>query len=230
MVGEVLSLKNGKYKAVKLLGLKSFFEKNRKYSEMFDSQEISERELKKISSLKSPNQVILELEMPDPEKDVKSLENQFSVYLEDIRDPGNMGTIIRTADWFGVQSVLCTENSVDLYNPKVLQASMGSFARVNLIRIDPESLFKEIDRWKIFPLIATQMTGENIYTTKLPDKGILFFGNESMGLSETILAKCHKKISIPSQSPDSRPESLNLSISVGIFLSERAGRLIRNEN
>jgi TrmH family RNA methyltransferase len=173
---------------------------------------INEIELKKISSLKTPNDVLLVARMFDETIDYQEVRTGISLYLDGIQDPGNMGTIIRTADWFGIRTVFCSPNSVSLYNSKVLQATMGAFLRVKVV----ESSFLElIDQFVDLPLYGTVLGGENIFKTKLEKKGIIVIGSEGRGISEEVLDKLDHKITIPSNSSDGA-ESLNAAVATGI--------------
>ena len=173
---------------------------------------ISEAELKKISNLKTPNKVLAIFKFPD----IKPIDDrEWILALDDIRDPGNLGTIIRLCDWFGIQHLVCSENTVDCFNPKVLQATMGSIARVNIVYTD---LLQFITDFKGL-VYGTFMDGEPVYTIKLPQKGILVMGNEANGISNEIKNKVDKKISIP-QFGSKQTESLNVATAAAIFLNE----------
>ena len=173
---------------------------------------ISEAELKKISNLKTPNKVLAIFKFPD----IKPIDDrEWILALDDIRDPGNLGTIIRLCDWFGIQHLVCSENTVDCFNPKVLQATMGSIARVNIVYTD---LLQFITDFKGL-VYGTFMDGEPVYTIKLPQKGILVMGNEANGISNEIKNKVDKKISIP-QFGGRQTESLNVATAAAIFLNE----------
>src|SRR3989304_8063788 len=136
---------------------------------------INEAELKKISALKTPNQVLAIAKIPENYTD-NNLENALCLVLEDIQDPGNFGTIIRTADWFGIKSIFCSENTVDLFNEKVIQSSMGSVFRINIVYMDIIDLIEK-NKNKI-PVFGTFTTGDNIFNLNLPPKGLIVFGNE----------------------------------------------------
>ena len=173
---------------------------------------ISEAELKKISNLKTPNKVLAIFKFPD----IKPIDDrEWILALDDIRDPGNLGTIIRLCDWFGIQHLVCSENTVDCFNPKVLQATMGSIARVNIVYTD---LLQFITDYKGL-VYGTFMDGEPVYNIKLPQKGILVMGNEANGISNEIKNKVDKKISIP-QFGGRQTESLNVATAAAIFLNE----------
>src|SRR5690606_9323670 len=140
----------------------------------------------------------------------------LTVVLDNVRDPGNMGTIIRLCDWFGIKQLVCSESSVDIYNPKVVQATMGSIARVNVIYADLGAFLKD----SAVPVYGTFMEGENIYTQKLPESGIIVMGNEANGIAPDIEALVSHKIAIPRFGDLQETESLNVATAAAIILSE----------
>ncbi|MDX1773887.1 RNA methyltransferase [Oceanihabitans sediminis] len=174
---------------------------------------ISENELKKISFLKTPNKALAVFEIPK-EVDVKA--NKLIVALDAVRDPGNLGTIIRLCDWFGISDLVCSETTVDCFNPKVIQATMGSITRVNVKYLDLEKFLKE-NKTEVF---GAFMDGENVYKSTLPEKGILVLGNEANGISEAVEALVTKRISIPRFGDLQATESLNVATAGAILLSE----------
>jgi len=151
---------------------------------------ISEAELKKISFLKTPNKALALFKITD--NAVVNAEGLI-VALDDVRDPGNLGTIIRLCDWFGVKQLVCSEATVDCYNPKVIQATMGSLTRVNVVYTNLENYLSETK----LPVFGAFMDGKNVYQTELPTDGILVMGNEANGVSEKISKFITKKIAIP---------------------------------
>jgi TrmH family RNA methyltransferase len=173
---------------------------------------ISEVDLKKMSSLKSPNKILGIFKFPQPRK---VDENDWILALDDVRDPGNLGTIIRLCDWFGIKHLVCSEQTVDCYNPKVLQATMGSITRVNIIYTD---LVNYIEKSEL-PVYGTFMDGNTVYSSKLPSKGILVMGNEANGISSEIENLVNLKVSIP-QFGSKATESLNVATATAIFLNE----------
>ncbi|QHI38499.1 23S rRNA (guanosine-2'-O-)-methyltransferase RlmB [Kordia antarctica] len=174
---------------------------------------ISEAELKKISFLKTPNKALALFKISDDK--IASAEG-FIVALDDVRDPGNLGTIIRLCDWFGVKQLVCSEATVDCYNPKVIQATMGSLTRVNVVYTD---LGKYLAEAKL-PVFGAFMDGDNVYKTKLPKDGILVMGNEANGVSEEVSKLITQKISIPRFGEIQATESLNVATATGILLNE----------
>jgi len=175
---------------------------------------IDEKELKKISFLSTPNVGLALCELPNNDENIKL--NGLTIALDDIRDPGNLGTIIRLADWFGVENILCTKESVDLYNPKVVMSTMGSFTRVKVHYIELES-FLSTYKGNIF---GTFMEGESIYEQKLPQEGILVMGNEANGISKPIEDLTTNKLSIPFFGKNGSTESLNVAVATSVILGE----------
>nr|WP_315027969.1 RNA methyltransferase [uncultured Chryseobacterium sp.] len=174
---------------------------------------ISENELKKISFLKTPKDSVAVCYLGDEEK----LEDKsIQLVLDGIQDPGNLGTIIRLADWFGIEQIICSEDTVDVYNPKVIQATMGSFTRVNLIYTDLVEYLSKTENVNI----GTDMEGENIYTFEKPEKINLILGNEGNGMRPETEKLLHKSISIPRFGKSQSTESLNVSMAAGIILGQ----------
>ncbi len=175
--------------------------------------QISNQELKKISFLKTPNNALAIFKMPE----AKTIDFEgLIVALDDVRDPGNLGTIIRLCDWFGVKDLLCSQETVDCYNPKVIQATMGSITRVNISYVDLESVLRD-HRVETF---GAFMDGENVYDSDLPDKGVLVLGNEANGIHESVEAHITKRIAIPRFGDLQKTESLNVANAAAILLSE----------
>ena len=174
---------------------------------------ISEKDLQKISNLKTPNKVLGIFKIPD---EIPLQKNGVTIALDAINDPGNLGTIIRLCDWFGVSQLVCSKDTVDCYNQKVVQASMGSLTRVSIIYTDLETYLHETH----LPTFIADMDGENIYKTTLPKEAILIMGNEANGVSDEIKALIKNKISIPRFGETQRTESLNVATATAILLSE----------
>lgn len=174
---------------------------------------ISDVELKKISALTVPNNCLAVFKIPS-EKVFN--EKGLIVALDSIRDPGNLGTIIRICDWFGVEQIVCSQDTVDVYNPKVIQATMGSISRVNFIYTDLVSVLQETK----LPVFGTFMNGENIYKMDVPQEGIIVMGNEANGISKAIENTVKNKIAIPRFGALQKTESLNVATATAIILSE----------
>jgi TrmH family RNA methyltransferase len=179
------------------------------------SLEISPVELGKISSLKTPNQVLAVVRIPDHHLDTEKLKHGLTIALYDIRDPGNMGTIIRSAEWFGIEHILCSRECVDIYNPKVVQASMGSIARVKVFYQDLADFFSDHEDLQVY---GASMDGKSIYEETLSEDSILLIGSESHGIPEKLHPFIDKSISIPPVG--GFPESLNAGVAASIILSE----------
>ena len=174
---------------------------------------ISEKDLQKISNLKSPNKVLGLFKIPD-EKPLQ--QKGLTIVLDAINDPGNLGTIIRLCDWFGVSQLICSKDTVDCYNPKVVQASMGSLTRISIQYIALENYLQETN----LPSFIADMNGENVYKSTLPKEAILVMGNEANGVSDEIRALIKNKISIPRFGETQETESLNVATATAILLSE----------
>ncbi len=173
---------------------------------------VPESDLRKISSLKNPNNVLGIFKIPKP---LKVDLDDWILALDDVRDPGNLGTIIRLCDWFGIQHLVCSRNTVDCYNPKVLQATMGSIARVNIVYTDLNVFLAKSG----LPVYGTFMDGDGIYSSLLPKKGILVMGNEANGISNEIENLVDSKVGIPRYGSKAT-ESLNVATATAIFLNE----------
>jgi TrmH family RNA methyltransferase len=174
---------------------------------------ISEADLKKISNLKTPNKVVGIFKIPN---EIPVKKEGLILALDAINDPGNLGTIIRLCDWFGVTQLICSTKTVDCYNAKVVQASMGSLTRVSIHYLDVLTYLSETK----LPTFIADMEGENVYKTQLPKEGILIMGNEANGISETIKGFVKNKLSIPRFGKIQETESLNVSTATAILLSE----------
>ena len=172
---------------------------------------ITNSQLKSISSQKTPNGTLAVFNIAD-----KSIEDSsFYVVLDNISDPGNLGTIIRTCEWFGINQIICSNSSVDCYNPKVIQSSMGSLSRVNVIYSDILKFLKS----KKLPIYAADLNGKKIGKSKISDKCIWVFGSESHGISQKIKKLVDISFTIPKYKEDVKTESLNISTSLAIILS-----------
>lgn len=180
---------------------------------------VSENELKKISSQKTPQGVIAVFERPSSQINISSLKNQLSLALDDIQDPGNLGTIIRLADWFGISDIFCSLHTTDIYNSKTIQSTMGAIARVRVHYVDLAEFLKNLD--KNIPVYGTFMDGENIYENNLTPNGIIVMGNEGNGISEDVAKYISKRLLIPNfSSNSSTSESLNVSVATAITVAE----------
>ena len=205
-----------------------------KYSKLIQSkqleiQEITSDELKKISDLVTPNQILAVAEIPFPDSEYIYTPGTISIMLDGIRDPGNMGTILRTADWFGIKKLICSTDSVDIFNPKVVQASMGSIGRVEASYLDLELFLKQIS--PEIPVYGALLHAPSITEKKFTKAGIILVGSESHGISEKLIPFINEPVHIPRFSfSDSlnKTESLNASIANGIICYEICKQLSLN--
>ena len=178
------------------------------------STQITESDLKRISFLTNPDDHLAIFRIP--EKKIID-ESKLLLGLDGINDQGNLGNIIRTCDWYNITDIICSNGSVDCFNPKVVQSAMGSLSRVNITYLDLKKYLSS----KSFNKIGTFLNGESIFETKINfDKGILVFGNEANGISSNVENELKQKITIPRNNSKNYQESLNLSNSVGIILSQ----------
>lgn len=178
---------------------------------------VSEDELKKISSYESPNMVLAVVKIPEAKDVTPDIFSDIVIALDDIRDPGNLGMIIRTADWFGIKNIVCSSQSVDAYNPKVIQSTMGSFTRVTVYYTDLFACLKKLP--EEIRIYGSMLDGEYINNKKL-EKGIIIIGNESNGISEELLPLIHERISIPPFAVSGSAESLNAAIAAAVICYE----------
>lgn len=174
---------------------------------------ISDADLKKISALTTPNTCLAVFKIP---KEKPVLNKGLIVALDTIRDPGNMGTILRLCDWFGINQVVCSKETVDLYNPKVVQSTMGSIARVNVNYLN----LKDFLETTSLPIYGTFMDGEDLYNSEITNEGIIILGNEAKGISKEIEELVTKRITIPRFGNLQQTESLNVATATAIVLSE----------
>lgn len=186
-----------------------------------EQTEVSEDDLQKISALTTAQSVLAVAAIPEPELDFASLANGLSLVLDDIHDPGNLGTMLRIADWFGIKTILCSEETVECFNPKVVQGAMGSLFRVSVFYGDLGELFQRNTEELKLPVYGTVMDGENIFTADLKSGGFIIMGNESSGINPELFGYIDHKISIPAfHNSDNGPDSLNVAIAAGIVCAE----------
>ena len=169
--------------------------------------------MKKISALATQNSCLGVFRI---QADKKIIESGLILALDSIRDPGNLGTILRLCDWFGIDQIVCSKDAVDIYNPKVVQATMGSIARVNVNYIDLENFIGQTQ----LPVFGTFMQGSTIYKTDLPQEGIIVMGNEANGISPELEKLIKNRLTIPRFDSLQKTESLNVATATAIVLSE----------
>jgi len=191
-------------------------------------QEITAVELKKVSDLVTPNQVLAIAVIPETSLPEPSELTAMTLALDGIRDPGNMGTMIRTADWFGISNIICSSDCVDIYNPKVVQATMGSFSRINVFYTDLLNYFRELP--SEIPVFGALLEGPDITKKKFTSQGIILIGSESHGISESLIPYINEPLHIPRFSKSetlNSAESLNASIANGIICYEICKQLFK---
>ena len=191
---------------------------------------ITDDELHRISFLQHPQEILAVFEMPtlnsqpipeqsSPTRSLSTLNSQLSLALDGIQDPGNLGTIIRIADWFGISTIYCSPETADVYNPKVVQATMGSLAHVQVVYTDLLALVSQLP--PSYPVYGTLLDGENIYQQELTSEGIIVMGNEGNGISQALREHINRRLLIPDfHTGELRAESLNVAIATAITCSE----------
>jgi RNA methyltransferase, TrmH family len=185
-----------------------------------ETEVVTESELQKISFLKTPQEVMAVVRIPEYEFESNPFKNKLSIILDTIQDPGNLGTIIRLADWFGIGNIICSLDTADVFNPKVVQSTMGAIFRVKIYYRPLEQILPELKNMGL-PIYGAALDGENIYDTPLSENGIIIMGNESKGLKESFQPFLHKKLFIPNfPIGQKNTESLNVGIATAIICAE----------
>ncbi len=213
LVGDLL----GHFSCQFLLATSEWLSRNQPLS-VTDVTEVSEEELSRASLLKTPQQVLAVFRQPDEKTDVSVISRSLCLALDDVQDPGNLGTIIRLADWFGIEHIFCSPNTVDIYNPKTVQATMGGIARVRLHYTPLPELIRSL---KDIPVYGTFLDGENMYGQSLSKNGLIVMGNEGNGIGKEVKSLINRKLYIPNY-PASREsaESLNVAIATAVVCAE----------
>ncbi len=200
-----------------LVALPSWLEKNPsiKADEII---EVTIDELSRASLLKTPQDVLAVFEQPHYDISADIVTHSLCLALDDVQDPGNLGTIIRLADWFGIEHIFCSQGTVDVYNPKVVQATMGALARVKLHYCNLSSLITSMSN---IPIYGTFLDGNNIYGETLSNNGLIVMGNEGNGVSKEVAQLINKRLYIPSYPPTRETsESLNVAIATAVVCAE----------
>lgn len=213
LVGDLL----GHFPCKLLIALPSWLQKNT-HIIADEVIEVSFDELSRASLLKNPQDVLAVFDQPIYETSIEVMNQSLCLALDDIQDPGNLGTIIRLADWFGIEHIFCSYGTVDVYNPKVVQATMGALARVKIHNCNLVAL---ISSMKNIPIYGTFLDGNNIYEETLSNNGLIVMGNEGNGVSEEVSRLINKRLYIPNY-PSSREtsESLNVAIATAVTCAE----------
>ena len=212
----VKDLMPSKIKFDAIYGLRVWIDTNRGFLDKYEINynEVSEKQLGQLSSLTTPNQVVGVVKIPDHDHDPKQLNGTISLALDTIRDPGNLGTIIRIADWFGIPYIFCSPRCVDAYNPKVVKASMGSIARVKLFYRDLAELFSTHSQMTVY---GATLKGKSIYELPSVKKGIILIGQEASGIDPQLMPYVSQEINIPRHG---KAESLNAAIAAAIICAQ----------
>ncbi|GHT46989.1 RNA methyltransferase [Bacteroidia bacterium] len=179
---------------------------------------VDEEDIKKASLLKTPQDVIAVFVQPANHLDKELLKNELTLILDGIQDPGNLGTIIRLADWFGIKNLICSPDTADVYNPKTVQASMGGIAHVKVFY---ESLPDLLDEWQDIPVYGTFLDGKTIYQEKLASTGFIVMGNEGKGIRPALAKRITNRLYIPNFPPGTEStESLNVAVATAVICAE----------
>lgn len=208
IANELLQVRPGDIQAI--YATTEWLKENKNLDDAVEIKILTEQELQKISHLQTPNGVLLVVKKSDTK--VPILNNEFCLYLDAIQDPGNMGTIIRIADWFNINHIVCSNGCADMYNPKVVQSSMVSIARVNVYNDDNMQWLQKQN----ISVYAAVLNGKSVYLCEKTSKGILLIGNESKGIRPELLNMSTDKITIPKKG---EADSLNAAVATGIILS-----------
>jgi TrmH family RNA methyltransferase len=219
IISELIS---SSWNVTKLLCTAGFLEEHQSLAEQTGAEItlVSEKELQRVSSLSTPNQVLAVASYPAEYPFSNTAPSTIILLLDKIQDPGNLGTIIRTADWFGFRQIICSHDTVDLFNPKVVQSTMGSFLRVGVSYTD---LISFLGKNKDTEVFGTYPEGRNIFTTPFSGKGIIIIGNESTGISRDVTKYVNVKVSIPT--PGKGSESLNAAAAAAVVMGEFARKM-----
>lgn len=217
----IIEFADSPYQIETVYHIPRFDSKVLKLSQKINLCEISVTELEKISSLKTPQDVVAGIKIPAwPALGHHELKGKFSLVLDGVQDPGNMGTIIRIADWFGIERIICSEDTVDVYNPKVVQATMGSLARVKVYYTDLGAFLSSVK----VPVFGALLSGNNIYNTDFGLEGLILMGNEGNGIRPETEKLITRAVTIPRAG---KAESLNVAIATALFCSEISRKALK---
>ncbi|MFO7368795.1 MAG: RNA methyltransferase [Bacteroidales bacterium] len=202
-----------------LIANSTWLKENKSFTEISVPEilEAGNEDLARITSLETPPPVMAVFGMPDPETGCERAETSLSIALDTIQDPGNLGTIIRIADWFGIKSIYCSTGCADIYNPKTVQASMGALFNVQVCYTDLKALLEQCRQTPDFPVLGTFMQGTSVHEAGKVRRGMILFGNESRGISADLFPFINSRITIPAASNNpAHVESLNVASSVAV--------------
>ncbi len=179
--------------------------------------EVSQTELERASLLRTPQSVLAVMPIPERQLDISSLQKKLVIALDSVQDPGNLGTILRIADWFGIHEVLCSEGTADVYNPKCVQSCMGALARVKIFYCNLPEVLGQVE----MPVFGTFLDGTDIYKEELSGEGIIVMGNEGNGISQPVAKLVNRRLYVPNYPKGSlTTESLNVAVATGIVCAE----------
>ncbi len=201
-----------------IIATRTWYEQNGHSGHLNKITFANSQQMQRMSQLSTASDVIAVYDIPERKIDENIVKTSLNVVLDNIQDPGNLGTILRICDWFGIHNVFCSKNTVDVYNHKVIQATMGAISRVNVTYCDLEQLFTE---YPDMPVYGTFLDGKNIYKTDLKNVGFLIFGNEGRGISPKLAKYVDSRLLIPSfPAGEATSESLNVGMAAAITISE----------
>ena len=207
------------FKLKYLVATRQWFDENPQYNYKGIEISVSQADLNRISSLTTPPQVIAVYEIPNYECDLSKISDCLSIALDCVQDPGNLGTIIRTADWFGINDIFCSVGTADVYNPKVVQATMGAISRVRVHYVDLTEFLSSLP--SNLPIYGTFLNGEDISSASLSSNGVIVMGNEGRGISDSVAQYVNKRLTIPAYPKGAETsESLNVAIATAITVSQ----------
>lgn len=222
MVGDLLHTNDLPFRCLKLIATQEWWQENNALQSLVkECYEVSRQEMDRVSLLHAPQDVLGVFSLPSLDDSCpKADASRLSILLDEVQDPGNVGTIIRTADWFGIRDIYCAPGTADCFSPKVVQATMSALGRVRMHYFKSRDNYLQwLDNNDPMSLYGTFLEGENIYQKKLVAKGLLIMGNEGRGISEDVAQRVNEKILIPAFAEE-HVESLNVGIATAICLSE----------
>lgn len=184
------------------------------------------QQMAKMSQFSNPSDVIAVYEMPEKAIDENEVRDGLNIVLDNVQDPGNLGTIIRLADWYGIKNIFASIGTVDVYNHKVVQATMGAISRVKVHYCDVPNLLEE---YNDLPVWGTFLDGDNIYQSELENKGFVVFGNEGQGIGQKVAKLVTKRLLIPSWNSGETSESLNVGVATAVVISEFRRSVLKNK-
>ena len=214
LVGELLPYSTPLY----IAATKEWLDQNRHLLRAVkEVDEVSHEELERASLLRTPQSVLAVMSVPERRLDVSALQEKLVIALDGIQDPGNLGTILRIADWFGIHDVLCSDGTADVYNPKCVQSCMGALARVKVFYCNLPEVLKQAE----MPVFGTFLDGTDIYKEELSQHGIIVMGNEGNGISQPVAKLVNRRLFVPNYPKGSlTTESLNVAVATGIVCAE----------